>query len=262
MKPVHFKEMPMQGNNGFKSALAAKQPQLGLWLSLASAYTTEICASAGFDWLLVDGEHGPNDLRSILAQLQALAGWQSHAVVRPPSGDPAFIKQLMDIGAQTLLVPMVDDAQQAEKLVAAMRYPPEGMRGLASSIARASGWGTRGDYLEHANREACLLVQAESRLALDNLEAICAVDGVDGVFIGPADLSASLGHRGNAGHPDVHAAIDDALLRIMASGKAAGILATDQATARHYLDLGCSFVAVGLDVRILADGARALRAAF
>ncbi len=246
--------------NDFKKALHARQPQIGLWMSLANAYTAEICATAGFDWLLIDGEHGPNDVRSMLAQLQAVASYPGHAVVRAVSDDVALVKQLLDIGAQTLLIPMIDNAEQAERMVAATRYAPEGVRGVGSFIARVSRWGEREDYLAHANEEVCLLVQVESRNGLDNLDAICAVDGVNGVFIGPADLAASLGHRGNASHPAVLAAIDDAIRRIVASGKAAGILTTDQALARHYLALGCTFVAVGMDVRLLAAGARALRA--
>jgi 4-hydroxy-2-oxoheptanedioate aldolase len=248
--------------NQFKRSLQSRQPQIGLWMSLASPYTAEICATAGFDWLLVDGEHGPNDVRSMLAQLQAVAAYPGHAVVRAVSDDIALVKQLLDIGAQTLLIPMIDDAEQARRMVAATRYPPEGRRGVGSFVARVSRWGARADYLDHANEEVCLLVQAETRAALDNLEAICAVDGIDGVFIGPADLAASLGHRGDAGHPDVLAAIDDAILRIVASGKAAGILNSDPALARHYLALGCTFVAVGLDVGVLAAGVRALRAGY
>jgi 4-hydroxy-2-oxoheptanedioate aldolase len=248
--------------NKFKAALAAKQQQIGLWMSLANSYSAELCATAGFDWLLLDGEHAPNDLRATLEQLQAVAPYRSHPIVRPVSGDPAMIKQLLDIGAQTLLVPMVDDADQARRLVSAMRYPPEGIRGVGSGVARVSRWGMRADYLDVANDEVCLLVQVESRQALDNLESICAVDGVDGVFIGPADLSASLGHRGNPGHPEVQATIEDAIGRIVASGKAAGTLVSDNKLARRYLELGCTFVAVGLDVRILAAGVRSLRAEF
>jgi 4-hydroxy-2-oxoheptanedioate aldolase len=248
--------------NKFKAALAAKQQQIGLWLSLANSYSAELCATAGFDWLLLDGEHAPNDLRATLEQLQAVAPYRSHPIVRPVSGDPALIKQLLDIGAQTLLVPMVDDADQARRMVSAMRYPPEGIRGVGSGVARVSRWGMRADYLDVANDEVCLLVQVESRQALDNLDSICAVDGIDGVFIGPADLSASLGHRGNPGHPEVQAAIEDAIGRIVASGKAAGTLVSDSKLARRYLELGCTFVAVGLDVRILAAGVRALRAEF
>lgn len=248
--------------NTFKQALARKQAQIGLWLSLANSYTAEVCATANFDWLLLDGEHAPNDVRGVLEQLQATAPYRSHCVVRPVNGDPALIKQLLDVGAQTLLVPMVDTAEQARRLVSSMHYPPEGTRGVGSAVARVSRFGLRSDYLERANEEVCLLVQAETRQALENLDQICAVDGVDGVFIGPADLSASLGHRGNPGHPEVQAAIEEAIRRIVASGKAAGTLVSDNALARRYLELGCTFVAVGLDVRILAGGARALRAEF
>jgi 4-hydroxy-2-oxoheptanedioate aldolase len=249
-------------DNKFKSALAEKRPQIGLWLSLANAYTAEICATTGFDWLLLDSEHAPNDVRGVLEQLQAVAAYPAHPIVRPVTGDVALIKQLLDIGAQTLLVPMIDTAEQARHMVSAMRYPPEGIRGVGAAAARASRWGGRADYLDRANGEVCLLVQAETSLALQNIEEICAVDGVDGVFIGPADLAASLGHRGKPGHPEVQAAIEDAMRRIIACGKAAGTLVSDTALARRYLDLGCTYVAVGLDARLLATGARALRAEF
>ncbi|WP_420476458.1 4-hydroxy-2-oxoheptanedioate aldolase [Noviherbaspirillum sp. ST9] len=248
--------------NTFKAALTRREQQVGLWLSLSNPYTAELCATAGFDWLLIDGEHAPNDVRSILSQLQAIAPYRSHPIVRPVVGDVALIKQLLDIGAQTLLVPMVDTAEQARQLVAATRYPPEGIRGDGSAIARVSRWGLLPDYVEHANKEVCLLVQAETKLALENLEAICAVDGIDGVFVGPADLAASLGHRNNSSHPDVQAAIDGALRRIIASGKAAGILTSDPVQAKRYFDMGCTFVAAGLDARLLAGATRTLRAQF
>jgi 4-hydroxy-2-oxoheptanedioate aldolase len=248
--------------NPFKAALARGERQVGLWLSLAQPYCAEICATAGFQWLLIDSEHGPNDLRSTLAQLQAIAAYPSHPVVRAVNGDPALIKQLLDIGAQTLLVPMVDTPEQAALLAAATRYPPEGIRGVGAAVARASRWSARREYLHVANDEVCLLVQAESVTALANLERICAVDGVHGVFIGPADLAASMGHRGNAGHPDVQAAIDKAIRTIVASGKAAGTLTGDLTLARRYLDLGASFVAVGIDVLLLAGGARNLAGQF
>lgn len=248
--------------NTFKVALARREPQVGLWLSLANPYTAELCATAGFDWLLIDGEHSPNDVRSILSQLQAVAPYRSHPIVRAVTGDAALIKQLLDIGAQTLLVPMVDTAEQARQLVAATRYPPEGIRGDGAAIARVSRWGLFPDYVERANGEVCLLVQAETKKAIENLDEICAVDGVDGVFVGPADLAASLGHRNNPGHPDVQAAIDDALRRIVASGKAAGTLSSDAGLAQRYFDMGCTFVAAGLDARLLAQATRSLRAQF
>ncbi|MCM2252218.1 MAG: 4-hydroxy-2-oxoheptanedioate aldolase [Ramlibacter sp.] len=251
--------------NPFKQALQEKRAQIGLWLGLASPYTTEICAGAGFDWLLIDGEHAPNDLRSILQQAQAIAAYPgSHAIARVPVGHghvgTALIKQYLDLGIQTLLVPMVDTAPQAADLVRAMRYPPQGIRGMGG--ARASRWGRYPDYAKEANAQVCLLVQTETRQALDNLDAIAATDGVDGVFIGPADLSASLGHVGNPGHPEVQAAIDDAITRIVRAGKAAGILTSDDTLARHYLAMGATFVAVGLDNSLLARATSDLAARF
>jgi 4-hydroxy-2-oxoheptanedioate aldolase len=252
----------MTSGNPFKAALAARQAQVGLWLSMADPYLAEVSATAGFDWLLIDGEHAPNDLRSTLAALQAVAPYRARPVVRAVAGEVPLIKQLLDIGAQNLLVPMVDTAEQARRLVAATRYPPGGVRGVGSAVGRASRWSQRTDYLDVADGEVCLLVQAETVTALENLEAICAVEGVDGVFIGPADLSASLGHRGKPGHPDVQAAIEDAIRRIVASGKAAGILTGDNALARRYLELGATFVATGVDVLVYAGAARKLAAEF
>ncbi len=244
--------------NPFKTALAQNQPQIGLWLSLAQPYTAELCATAGFQWLLIDGEHGPNDVRSMLAQLQAVAPYPAQPVVRAVEGSTALVKQLLDIGARNLLIPMVDTAEQARALVAATRYPPQGVRGVGAGVARASRWSAQADYLQTADEGICLLVQAETTTALKNLAAICDVDGVDGVFIGPADLSSSMGHRGNPGHPEVQAAIDNAIRTIRARGKAAGTLTGDAALARHYLDIGATFVAVGIDVVLLAQGARRL----
>jgi 4-hydroxy-2-oxoheptanedioate aldolase len=179
-------------------------------------------------------------------------------VVRVVNGDPARIKRLLDIGARTLLVPMVDTAEQACKLVAATRYPPRGIRGVGSAVGRASQWSLRQDYLSVADDEICLLVQAETTTALQNLQALCETDGVDGVFVGPADLAASMGHRGNPGHPDVQAAIEAAMRTIVASGKAAGTLTSDPALARRYLELGCTFVATGVDILLFAGAARKL----
>lgn len=252
----------MPANNLFKAALAAQQPQVGLWLSMADPYMAEVSASTGFDWLLIDGEHAPNDLKSTLGALQAVAPHRAQPVVRAVQGDTALIKQLLDIGATTLLVPMVDTAEQARALVSATRYPPLGIRGVGSAVARASQWSGRADYLDVADDEVCLLVQAETVAALDNLEEICAVDGVHGVFIGPADLAASMGFRGRPGHPEVQAAIENAMRTIIASGKAAGTLTSDPALARRYLDLGCTFVAVGVDVLLYAKAARSLAGDF
>ncbi|WP_428377417.1 4-hydroxy-2-oxoheptanedioate aldolase [Lichenicoccus sp.] len=248
--------------NAFKARLRQPGAQIGLWLALADAYPAEICAGAGFDWLVVDGEHAPNDLRSILAQLQAIAPYPSHPVVRPPVGETWMIKQLLDIGAQTLLVPMVETAEQAAALVAATRYPPEGVRGVGAAIARASRFDRQPGYLHAAGAEICLLVQIETRLGLDNLDAIAATPGVDGLFIGPADLSASLGFLDNPTAPAVQAAIEDAIRRISRAGKAPGILMGDEALARHYIELGARFVAVGTDVGLLARSGSALAAGY
>jgi 4-hydroxy-2-oxoheptanedioate aldolase len=251
--------------NSFKQALLQKRAQIGLWVGLADHYTTEICAGAGFDWLLLDGEHAPNDLRTLLQQAQAVAAYPgTHPIARVPVGHgpagTAIIKQYLDLGFQTLLVPMVDTPQQAADLVRAMRYPPDGIRGMGG--ARASRWGRYRNYAGECNAQMCLLVQAETREALGNLQAIIATEGVDGVFIGPADLSASLGHVGNPTHPEVQAAIDDAIRRIVRGGKAAGILTTDDSLARHYLELGATFVAVGLDNNLLARATSELAAKF
>lgn len=252
----------MPANNPFKAALAARQPQIGLWLSMADAYLAEVSATAGFDWLLIDGEHAPNDLRTTLSTLQALAAYRSRPVLRVVSGDKALIKQMLDLGAQSLLVPMVDTAEQARDLVAATRYPPAGIRGVGSAVGRSSRFSHRADYLDVADEEICLLVQAETVTALENLEAICAVEGVDGVFIGPADLAASMGYRGRPGSAPVQAAIEQAMKTIVASGKAAGTLTSDPALARKYLDLGCTFVATGVDVLVFAKAVRQLAADF
>ncbi len=246
--------------NTFKQALRNQQTQIGLWVSMANPYSTEICAGAGFDWLLIDGEHAPNDLRSILAQLQTIAAYTSQPVARVPVGDSALIKQYLDLGVQTLLVPMVDTPEQARALVQACRYPPDGFRGMAG--ARASRWGRYPGYAAEANAQVCLLVQTETRLALTNLDAILATEGVDGVFIGPADLSASMGYVGQSGHAQVQAAIEDAIGRITRAGKAAGILTADVALAKHYITLGATFVAVGLDTQLLVRGTNLLVSQF
>jgi 4-hydroxy-2-oxoheptanedioate aldolase len=249
--------------NTFKAALkSAERPQIGLWLGLTDPICAEISAGAGFDWVLIDGEHSPNDVRSILTLLQAVAPHAAHPIVRPVTGDVQLIKQLLDIGAQTLLVPMVESAEQAKLLVAAMRYPPAGIRGVGATLARASQFSRIPNYLHQANDQMCLLVQVETRAGLENLDAIAAVEGVDGVFIGPGDLSAALGHLGKPGHADVQQAIEDAIRRIRAAGRAAGILTLDEAQARRYLSLGCTFVAVGLDGNLLARATEELARKF
>lgn len=246
----------------FKRRLLAGETLTGLWLGLANPYTAEMAATAGFDWLLLDAEHSPNDLRGLLSQLQAIAPYASHPIIRPPVGDPVLIKQYLDIGAKTLLVPMVESAEQAVALVAAMRYPPRGIRGVGHVLSRAARWGTVDDYLARADDEMCLLVQVETQQGLENLEAIAATEGVDGVFIGPADLSASMGHLGDYGHPEVCAAIHHAITRLRAVGKAAGIVTADEEEARDYLDAGCGFVGVGIDTLLLMKAMHGLAQRF
>jgi 4-hydroxy-2-oxoheptanedioate aldolase len=242
--------------NLFKAALKNGQAQMGCWVGLADAYAAEITATAGFDWLLIDCEHAPNDLRSMMAQLQVVEASDSKPVVRLPVGDTVLIKQFLDAGAQTLLVPMVESRDQAEDLVRAVRYPPNGVRGVGSSLARASRFSAIPDYLKTADREICLLVQVENRAGLAELDGILSVDGIDGVFIGPSDLAADMGHIGEPMHPDVVSSIMDALTRTRDAGKAPGILTTNQDFARTCLELGALFVATTVDVTLYAAAIR------
>lgn len=249
--------------NTFRDALKAGQPQIGCWVGFASPDVAEALAGCGFHWLLIDGEHAPNDPRSVIDQLRAIAPYgvpygKTHAVVRAVQADVALVKQYLDIGAQTLLIPMVDTAEQAALMVQAMRYPPEGIRGMGAALARASRWNQVDDYANQANGQMCLLVQAETVTAVKNLKAIAETDGVDGVFFGPADLSASMGHRGQPGHPEVQKVILDGIATVRAAGKAPGILATDPELAQQYLDAGALFVAVGLDTALLVKAASGL----
>ena len=248
--------------NTFKQALREGRAQLGLWVGLADPYAAEALATTGYDWLLIDGEHAPNDVRSILAQLQAVAAYPVHPIVRPHVGDVALIKQLLDTGAQTLLVPMVDSAAQAALMVAATRYPPHGIRGVGSALARSSRWNQVDDYLHQADGQMCVLVQVETLEGLRNVAEIAAVEGVDGVFFGPADLSASMGLLGQPNHPDVQQAIAAGMAAVQAGGKAAGILASDPALAKNYLALGALFVAVGVDTSLLVRAAKEQLARF
>lgn len=248
--------------NSFKHALAGDRPLIGLWLALAHPYAAELCATCGFDWLAIDGEHAPNDLRTILATLQAVAPYPSAPVVRLPHGDATLIKQVLELGASTIIIPMVESRDQAEALVRATRYPPRGTRGVGSGLARSSRWHAYADYLDAANDNICLIVQIETAAAVEQAEAIASVDGVDGVLIGPADLAASMDLRGQATHPDVRAAIERAIATIRHAGAAPGILCTDEALARHYLSLGVRFIAVGTDTGLLAGQARALASRF
>ena len=246
-------------NNALKAALVSKTPQIGIWLSLASSYTSEILAGAGFDWLLIDAEHGPNDIPTILAQAQTI-GRHTSVVVRPPMGDAWMIKQILDLGVQTLLVPMIESVAQAKSVIAATQYPPKGIRGVGAGSARASNFGQMADYVKTANDEICLILQVESRAGLDALPGILRLEGVDCVFIGPADLAADMGYPGNSAAEPVQKAIDDALCLIVASGKSAGILTFDLAAVPHYLKLGVTFIGVGSDVSLLAKVATGLAA--
>ena len=247
--------------NGFKGALKDGKSQIGLWSSLSSNYSVEVIAGAGFDWILLDCEHSPNDLESLLTQLQAAAPYPTHPVVRVPWNDMVTIKRVLDIGAQSLLVPYVSTAEEARAAVSFTRYPPAGVRGVAGTT-RATRFGRVKDYAKRAHEALCLLVQVETEAALANIEAICRVEGIDGVFIGPADLHASMGYTGEIANPDVKPKIDDAIQRIRKCGKAPGILTPNEADARHWLGCGALFVAVGADVGILARGADALAAKF
>jgi len=247
--------------NHFKRAIVAGRQQIGLWVSLANAYSTEIVAGSGFDWLLIDGEHSPNDPPTVLPQLQAAAPYPVSCIVRPAWNDKVLIKRYLDIGAQSLLVPYVQNADEAAAAVAAIRHPLRGVRGVAG-VTRASRFGRIPDYARRADEELCLLVQVESREALGNIEKIAAVDGVDGIFIGPADLAAGLGFLGQMGHAEVQSAIQDAIRRIRACNKPAGILTPDEASARKYIEWGTTFTAVGLDAMILARESEKLAAKF
>lgn len=249
--------------NTFKQALKqGNTAQIGLWLGLANSYTAELLAGAGFDWLLIDAEHAPNDLQTILGQLQAIAPYPSHPIVRPPWPDAVRIKQILDLGAQTILAPMVETGEQAADVVAATRYPPQGIRGVGSALARASGFNRMPEYLQTANDEICVLIQIETPKGVENLDDILATEGVDGVFIGPSDLSASMGYIGNPGHPEVQKVIEESIAKIVAAGKAPGILIADQALAQRYIELGALFVGVGTDTGLLMKSSNDLAAKF
>lgn len=243
--------------NIFKRALLERRQQIGLWCTLSSAFATEVVAESGFHWLLLDTEHSPGDVLTVLTQLQALSGQAVAPVVRPASNDTVLIKRYLDIGAQSLLIPYVQNADDATRAVAAVRYPPDGVRGV-SALTRATHFGRIESYAKRAGEEICLIVQVETQQALNNIEAIAAVDGVDAIFVGPGDLAASLGHIADLKHPDVQDAVENAIRRITACGKPAGILTGDKELAGHYIDLGTIFTAVGVDVGIFARATEAL----
>jgi len=247
--------------NAFKHAIAKGELQIGLWCSLCNPIAAEIVSHSGFDWLLLDTEHSPNEVPDVLAQLQAAQAGTASAIVRPAWNDIVLIKRLLDIGAQTLLIPFVQTPEEARRAVEATRYPPGGIRGITGS-GRASRYGRVKDYLKNASAEICVLVQVETKSALDQIEAIAAVDGIDGVFIGPNDLSASFGQIGNWGHADVQAALRDAVVRLKKVGKPAGILTPNEEEAKRFIEWGYVFVAVGADLGLLARNADALARRF
>jgi 4-hydroxy-2-oxoheptanedioate aldolase len=239
---------------------AAGRPLAGMWVCSGSPLVAELCAGAGLDWLLIDAEHSPNGLESILAQLQAVRGYPVHSMVRPPVNDTVVIKQYLDLGVQNLLVPMVNSAAEAAVAVAATRYPPHGVRGVGSALARASRWNRIPDYLARASETVCVTVQIESTAAVESVEEILAVEGVDSIFLGPSDLAASMGLLGQQEHPEVRAAVEHCLAAATAAGNPAGVNAFNPDTARSYLAAGASFVLVGADVAILARGSEPLAA--
>jgi len=244
--------------NPFKAALNNGETVIGCWLSLGDPLSTEIAGTAGFDWLLIDSEHTPYDISRIRMQLMALQASDSHAAVRVPASETWMLKQVLDAGAQTVLVPMVESAEQAQQLVHDVRYPPTGGRGVGYSGARCSRFGAITDYGQTADDQICLLVQVENMAGLAALDDILAVEGIDGVFIGPADLSADMGYMGQIMHPEVQATIKGAFAKIAASGKAPGVLCTTPEFTQDCLDWGARFVATGIDLLILANQLRAL----
>jgi 4-hydroxy-2-oxoheptanedioate aldolase len=247
--------------NELKRNLRAGKVQPGCWVSLASVASAEICAGAGFDWVLIDMEHAPNELPMVHNQLHAAAAYPCSTVVRAPWNDTVLIKRLLDLGVQSLLLPYVQNAEEAQRAVAAVRYPPRGVRGVSAN-SRSNRFGRVKDYFARADDEICLLLQIETRAAIDQIEKMAAIDGVDCLFIGPQDLAASLGHLGNPGHPEVKAAIGEAIARIKAAGKAPGLLNFNEAEAKGWIEKGAQFVAVTSDQFLLARESAAVAARF
>lgn len=243
----------------FRDALAdADRPLAGMWVCSGSPLLAEICAGSGLDWLLIDAEHSPNGLESLLAQLQAVRSYPPRAVVRPPANDAVLIKQYLDIGAQSLLIPMVNSAAEAEAAVSAAHYPPRGIRGVGSALARSARWNRIPGYLERAGETITVMVQIETAEAVRNAAAIAAVDGIDAVFVGPSDLAASMGLIGQQDHPEVVAAVEATIAAVRAVGKPVGVNAFAEATAARYLEAGVDFILVGADVALVARGGEAL----
>jgi 4-hydroxy-2-oxoheptanedioate aldolase len=250
-------EMP---RNRFRAGLESGRTQFGAWLGIPDPSVAEIMAGAGFDWLLVDHEHGAFELRDVMTHLQAMAPYDVAPIVRPVDDNPALLKKLCDIGAQSFVVPMIDTAEQAAAVVRAIKYPPEGTRGMGTSLARAARWNAVPGYAGQANGEMLVIVQAETVAAIDNLAAIAGTPGIDGVFIGPSDLSASMGHVGNAAHPDVVDTVGDSLRTIRAAGKHAGLLCLDESMVPHFEGCGANFVGIGVDTLLIGNAARRLAA--
>lgn len=248
--------------NRLKARLALNELQIGCWLGTGSSYVAEIAATAGFDWLLIDGEHAPNDLTGIARQLAIVDGSDADAIVRLPMDEAWLIKQVLDAGAQSLLIPMVESGEQARAIVRATRYPPSGIRGIGAALARASEFNAIPDYLSTANDQIAVVAQVETRAGLDAIEDIAAVDGIDALFIGPSDLAADMGHIGNTTAAEVEEAIAIALARITGAGKAAGILSLDRNYGEMHIEQGATMIGVGIDVLTLANGLRQTAAAW
>lgn len=248
----------MVDKNKFKAGLKTDTIQYGIFNGIADSYAAEVLAGAGFDWVLIDGEHAPFDLRSILHQLQAMSKYDVAPIVRPPTGDPVLIKQLLEIGVTTLLIPMVESGAQAELMVKAMRYPPAGIRGVGTALSRAAQWNRVNNYFKDADGEMCLCVQVESVKGYDALDEILEVEGVDCVFIGPADLAGSMGLIGQPMHEDVINKVKDGIRRIRAAGKSAGTIAVRDDIVKMYAECGANMIALGVDIIMLAKATKAL----
>ena len=248
--------------NHFKKSIQAGERQLGAFMALADPVSAELMATTGFDWLLIDGEHGPNDIKSMLAQLQALAAYPVSPVVRMQDHDVANIKRVLDVGGQTLLIPMVESAEQAKQLVQAVQYPPKGIRGMGGGLTRATRWGSIADYLEKADDNICLILQLESPEGIAELDAITNIDGVDAIFIGPADLAAAMGYIGQPGHPEVRQVVEDSIQRIQTLGKPVGVYCGDPKQVKVYQSMGASFFLIGADTMLLRSAASTLVSQF
>lgn len=246
--------------NTFKKNLLAGKKQYGIWNGIVDSYAAEICAGAGFDWICIDGEHAPYDLRTILHNMQAIQSHEVPAIVRVPSADPVLMKQLMDTGAQSIIAPMIETADQAELIAKAMAYPPDGFRGVGTALARAAQWNRVNDYFKTANEEMCCIGQIESIKGVEALDDILQVEGLDVVFLGPADLGATMGYLGQPGHPEVVNLVKDCIQRIVKAGKIAGFLTGSKPLIQEYTDAGALMIGVGVDTILLAKATRALAA--